>query len=139
MGKKKENKCWVGTNPLYEWHRFTFWWMVVPQLIHLYIYFIVLRYLSDLKYKKWWEEMQIPQLISEYQTKIMSNHQSQKQPLVVICFHFSIFVVLETAMFYLLNRQIMLWFAFILVSLSYWKQRIQWSGSQCGSCDLLSF
>ena len=41
---------------------------------------------------------------------------------VVICFHFSIFVLLETAVYTYEIKEVQLWFAFILVSLSYWKQ-----------------
>ena len=41
---------------------------------------------------------------------------------VVICFHFTIFVVLETTSFNVGRSCRMLWFAFILLSLSYWKQ-----------------
>ena len=84
--------------------------------------------------------------------------------LVVICFHFTIFVVLETTSprlsrldercdllsFYYLcrtgnNAWILsrnrngLWFAFILLSLSYWKQRHINSGDAFVGCDLLSF
>ena len=43
--------------------------------------------------------------------------------LVVICFHFTIFVVLETTLPWLTAVFGLLWFAFILLSLSYWKQR----------------
>ena len=41
---------------------------------------------------------------------------------VVICFHFTIFVVLETTCEAVFPSVILLWFAFILLSLSYWKQ-----------------
>ena len=58
---------------------------------------------------------------------------------VVICFHFTIFVVLETTYQSVFTTRITLWFAFILLSLSYWKQPIRnWLAcSVC--CDLLSF
>ena len=42
--------------------------------------------------------------------------------LVVICFHFSIFVPLETTLPVIVVRITELWFAFILVSLFHWKQ-----------------
>ena len=58
---------------------------------------------------------------------------------VVICFHFTIFVVLETTCHTCKSRIFSLWFAFILLSLSYWKQR--YSNRMClrPCCDLLSF
>ena len=43
---------------------------------------------------------------------------------VVICFHFTIFVVLETTVIVRPLSPRRLWFAFILLSLSYWKQRM---------------
>ena len=58
---------------------------------------------------------------------------------VVICFHFTIFVVLETTQRHDGHGSYALWFAFILLSLSYWKQqseRLQCIGV---GCDLLSF
>ena len=58
---------------------------------------------------------------------------------VVICFHFTIFVVLETTPLDTGNIWSMLWFAFILLSLSYWKQRQEVHGFSQESCDLLSF
>ena len=59
--------------------------------------------------------------------------------LVVICFHFTIFVVLETTRASLLLQEVRLWFAFILLSLSYWKQHgvPRLRARKC--CDLLSF
>ena len=42
---------------------------------------------------------------------------------VVICFHFSNFEPLETASTIIVYDRTMLWFAFILVTLSHWKQR----------------
>ena len=58
---------------------------------------------------------------------------------VVICFHFTIFVVLETTqdLYYWLRME--LWFAFILLSLSYWKQHGTNIDTPVFSCDLLSF
>ena len=58
---------------------------------------------------------------------------------VVICFHFTIFVVLETTIFPLRLRDRMLWFAFILLSLSYWKQLGRRNCALSPCCDLLSF
>ena len=45
---------------------------------------------------------------------------------VVICFLFSIFDVLETTMEDDRNHRFLLWFAFFLVSLTYWKQPFCW-------------
>ena len=62
-----------------------------------------------------------------------------RKSLVVICFHFTIFVVLETTPLILQGRICELWFAFILLSLSYWKQLcVQLYPPRLG-CDLLSF
>ena len=58
---------------------------------------------------------------------------------VVICFHFTIFVVLETTRDSERTLPILLWFAFILLSLSYWKQRKQPKPCATRRCDLLSF
>ena len=58
---------------------------------------------------------------------------------VVICFHFTIFVVLETTLGYLNRCVATLWFAFILLSLSYWKQPIKAITAPIRGCDLLSF
>ena len=83
---------------------------------------------------------------------------------VVICFHFTIFVVLETTIGKSPRIHLPLWFAFILLSLSYWKQRWKrskislgvvicfhftifvvlettrpWTAQWTDSCDLLSF
>ena len=58
---------------------------------------------------------------------------------VVICFHFTIFVVLETTAYQLCQRRDSLWFAFILLSLSYWKQHKNQEQTQKQCCDLLSF
>ena len=58
---------------------------------------------------------------------------------VVICFHFTIFVVLETTQKVATVTQGPLWFAFILLSLSYWKQLDGVNILIPVSCDLLSF
>ena len=58
---------------------------------------------------------------------------------VVICFHFTIFVVLETTKHTYRYKFEVLWFAFILLSLSYWKQPLCFRASFNLSCDLLSF
>ena len=58
---------------------------------------------------------------------------------VVICFHFTIFVVLETTKRASWRELLKLWFAFILLSLSYWKQRVLKVASPWTCCDLLSF
>ena len=58
---------------------------------------------------------------------------------VVICFHFTIFVVLETTEGRYLAPVAVLWFAFILLSLSYWKQPIHLLNMLSAGCDLLSF
>ena len=60
-------------------------------------------------------------------------------PQVVICFHFTIFVVLETTRGRKPTPSAALWFAFILLSLSYWKQPVKAKESHLVSCDLLSF
>ena len=57
----------------------------------------------------------------------------------MICFHFTIFVVLETTLSNFTTWQLSLWFAFILLSLSYWKQRCRHHFRAKASCDLLSF
>ena len=43
---------------------------------------------------------------------------------VVICFHFSIFESLETTAVAASDKNGLLWFAFILVSLNHWKQQL---------------
>ena len=58
---------------------------------------------------------------------------------VVICFHFTIFVVLETTNMGISTFLYWLWFAFILLSLSYWKQQKEESRTAMLCCDLLSF
>ena len=59
--------------------------------------------------------------------------------MVVICFHFTIFVVLETTSVNHISGAGMLWFAFILLSLSYWKQLVLQGVVVGVCCDLLSF
>ena len=54
--------------------------------------------------------------------------------MVVICFHFSNFEPLETAQFPQAGFTDQLWFAFILVTLSHWKQHQVWEGA--GACEL---
>ena len=68
--------------------------------------------------------------------ELPSPHVEQ---LVVICFHFTIFVVLETTVLSITSGRGVLWFAFILLSLSYWKQRNINISIYRHSCDLLSF
>ena len=58
---------------------------------------------------------------------------------VVICFHFSIFVLLETPSVRMWTFRLQLWFAFILVSLSYWKHQLFHREYEPKCCDLLSF
>ena len=58
---------------------------------------------------------------------------------VVICFHFTIFVVLETTSGFQKKTKKPLWFAFILLSLSYWKQHSDTTSLSLRCCDLLSF
>ena len=73
------------------------------------------------------------------------NHWKQRiQPTlvqyhVVICFHFSIFEPLETTKAKKRTVPIWLWFAFILVSLNHWKQRVRFFTCFWIRCDLLSF
>ena len=63
----------------------------------------------------------------------------KKLDMVVICFHFTIFVVLTTTSWACLLPWIELWFAFILLSLSYWQQPALRAGFPRRGCDLLSF
>ena len=63
----------------------------------------------------------------------------QRKKPVVICFHFTIFVVLETTLRRVRMGPVALWFAFILLSLSYWKQPMRAFLLLGNSCDLLSF
>ena len=57
---------------------------------------------------------------------------------VVICFQISIFEPLETAINSLSVRIYSLWFAFKLVSLNHWKQRLSRNKIRLNCCDLLS-
>ena len=57
----------------------------------------------------------------------------------MICFHFTIFVVLETTQQGRIITSHLLWFAFILLSLSYWKQLGGSFTTVTNCCDLLSF
>ena len=59
--------------------------------------------------------------------------------MVVICFHFTTFAVLETTQQWHLFRFAALWFAFILLPLPYWKQQARSTSSSRIRCDLLSF
>ena len=59
--------------------------------------------------------------------------------LVVICFHFCIFVVLATTERGGCFHPGWLWFAFIFVSLSYWQQQEKICRQAVRGCDLLSF
>ena len=76
-----------------------------------------------------------------YLCRTGNNAFGRLQPfaIVVICFHFTIFVVLETTWLPYYTTGLMLWFAFILLSLSYWKQPYPIKVRQKSSCDLLSF
>ena len=73
------------------------------------------------------------------------NHWKQRDDfgdvpyLVVICFHFSIFEPLETALEKVPRLSCQLWFAFILVSLNHWKQLASFISMASTRCDLLSF
>ena len=58
---------------------------------------------------------------------------------VVICFHFTTFAVLETTNGPDGGRRDLLWFAFILLPLPYWKQQTSDSIPARLCCDLLSF
>ena len=58
--------------------------------------------------------------------------------IVVICFQTYIFVILNTAQTALALLTVSLWFAFKLISLSYWIQQRFRSISSRNSCDLLS-
>ena len=76
-----------------------------------------------------------------YLCRTGNNLLRRVQPLqgVVICFHFTIFVVLETTCIAFNTFWFSLWFAFILLSLSYWKQHYNALVSRNIGCDLLSF
>ena len=57
----------------------------------------------------------------------------------MICFHFTIFVVLTTTTASRQDVLLLLWFAFILLSLSYWQQHERTRRHPTYRCDLLSF
>ena len=81
-------------------------------------------------------------LLSFYYLCRTGNNQGAQNaisPIVVICFHFTIFVVLETTRRLATDLLPRLWFAFILLSLSYWKQLFFLPGVWRARCDLLSF
>ena len=81
-------------------------------------------------------------LLSFYYLCRTGNNNWPKPPLrtsVVICFHFTIFVVLETTLQRKKPAKAWLWFAFILLSLSYWKQLLRCAPPASPRCDLLSF
>ena len=81
-------------------------------------------------------------LLSFYYLCRTDNNRSMMIPYensVVICFHFTIFVVLTTTFFGGHVERLLLWFAFILLSLSYWQQLFYSSIFGELSCDLLSF
>ena len=72
------------------------------------------------------------------------NHWKQRKVIgycaetVVICFQISIFEPLETTFNRSSPSNSLLWFAFKLVSLNHWKQRIQKADDGEVGCDLLS-
>ena len=76
-----------------------------------------------------------------YLCRTGNNHRQpgRRRGAVVICFHFTIFVVLETTNDDTTHVWRALWFAFILLSLSYWKQLCLELVLNCFGCDLLSF
>ena len=109
----------------------------------LWFAFILLS-LSYWKQPLYWKEQENPScdLLSFYYLCRTGNNERalfQSQATVVICFHFTIFVVLETTTDISTSSYYMLWFAFILLSLSYWKQPNHAKHSLGRSCDLLSF
>ena len=88
------------------------------------------------------ESMCCCDLLSFYYLCRTGNNKKNFSPIrgeVVICFHFTIFVVLETTDPQYITHPHKLWFAFILLSLSYWKQPFIWIRKILDSCDLLSF
>ena len=81
-------------------------------------------------------------LLSFYYLCRTGNNQMQKlskKLLVVICFHFTTFAVLETTRKARIICFDALWFAFILLPLPYWKQHNSINVCRNSRCDLLSF
>ena len=81
-------------------------------------------------------------LLSFYYLWCIGNNWHRKNKdwiMVVICFLFTIFDVLETTQVCGESRSLRLWFAFFLLSLMYWKQPEYSRNWQYDSCDLLSF
>ena len=76
-----------------------------------------------------------------YLCRTDNNERPQvvRRETVVICFHFTIFVVLTTTKVVKGILWVLLWFAFILLSLSYWQQQKVGQMPYPRSCDLLSF
>ena len=66
------------------------------------------------------------------------NKMNELNQLVVICFQISIFEPLETTRVTAHDKFAKLWFAFKLVSLNHWKQRIDCNDRRHRGCDLLS-
>ena len=58
--------------------------------------------------------------------------------IVVICFQSIIFDILKTTMLVIDELSSLLWFAFNLLSLTYWKQHNWWDRVSAICCDLLS-
>ena len=69
----------------------------------------------------------------------MKEVRIKRLSIVVICFHFCIFVVLATTFHALGLTDFLLWFAFIFVSLSYWQQPAGGRLFFGICCDFLSF
>ena len=98
----------------------------------------------------YWKQLCVPDYLGEASCDLLSFYylcrtgnnaeRSGAAPeAVVICFHFTIFVVLETTATAFPPTRPALWFAFILLSLSYWKQQVTYKEYAYTSCDLLSF
>ena len=90
--------------------------------------------MSDEEYMLWFAFI----LVSLNHWKQQRNEERYENQ-VVICFHFSIFEPLETAIYPSMMRWYALWFAFILVSLNHWKQQCNKKQYSACCCDLLSF
>ena len=113
-------------------------------------YYIGLWFAFILLSLSYWKQRQTDTLYQPAGCDLLSfyylcrtGNNNQSNPLqnffVVICFHFTIFVVLETTRTSLHRCQQLLWFAFILLSLSYWKQLPVICMPLTSCCDLLSF